>query len=507
MMKYMGRKSTILLTLILLALLHFVRAEASSTGIPENDFTEVDRYITNQMQAARIPGVALALVQGDQIIYLKGYGTADSSGRAVTPQTPFLLASTTKSITALAVMQLVEAGQIDLDTLVQHYLPWFQVADPEASAQITIRQLLTHTSGLPETAGNEFPVSLDLSDRALEERVRRLATVRLVSPVGARFIYSSANYDILGTIVQTVSGQSFESYLQDHIFSPLEMHHTFTSVSEAEQHDLSVGYRSWAGFPVAFTTPHTRAYVPSGWTVSSSAEDLAHLVVSILNDGRYQNTSTLAISPETLALMLQPALRSYSDTTFTSLGWSRSTMNGVPVIRAEGDAMNYKSRLLIAPEQHLGIVVLINMNSVNVNSGLFEIQRGVLSLLLGQQTTEVQRPHFIPTYPGMIVILVLSVLIGIGIVWSLFRQPQQSTDRLDVRMRGWRVLKSLTPHLTLAIVWPLLLLIGLPNATGRSLPFLILYIPDLGYLLIISAALPLIWLLVRIRYLYKVWMS
>ncbi len=454
--------------------------------------------------------LALALVQGDQIIYLKGYGVADSSERAVTPQTPFLLASTTKSITALAVMQLVEAGQIDLDAPVQHYLPWFHVANSwepsssTASAQITVRQLLTHTSGLSEAAGNELPVSLNLSEQALEERVRRLIDVRLVSPVGDHFLYSSANYDILGLIVQIVSGQSFETYLQEHIFSPLEMRHTFTSVLEAEQHGLAVGYRSWAGFPLAFTTPHTRAYVPSGWTVSSSAEDLAHLLVAMLNDGRYQNTPALSISPENLSAMLQPAVRSYSDTTFTGLGWGRSTLNGVPVIRAEGDMMNYKSRLLIAPEQHLGIVVLINMNSVNMNSGLFELHKGVLSLLLGQQPLEAQQRHYIPTYPGMIIIGVLSTLIGISIIWSLLRLPRQPTDRAGVRWRERQILKSLTPNLVLAIAWPLLLLLGVPVATGRSLPFLLLYIPDLGYLLVTSAAFAPIWLLVRIRSLYLV---
>ena len=101
--------------------------------------------------SARIPGLALAIVRGDQIVYLKGYGRADASGRPVTPQTPFLIGSITKSFTALAVMQLVEAGTVDLDAPVQRYIPWFRVADPRASAQITVRHLLTMTSGLPQS--------------------------------------------------------------------------------------------------------------------------------------------------------------------------------------------------------------------------------------------------------------------------------------------------------------------------------------------------------------------
>ncbi|HKT38833.1 MAG TPA: serine hydrolase domain-containing protein, partial [Ktedonobacterales bacterium] len=107
-----------------------VRADSS----PGN-FNAVDDYITARMGAAHIPGVSVAIVKGDQIVYLKGYGQADPSGRSVTPQTPFIIGSISKTFTALALMQLVEAGKVDLDAPVQRYLPWFRVADPEASAR------------------------------------------------------------------------------------------------------------------------------------------------------------------------------------------------------------------------------------------------------------------------------------------------------------------------------------------------------------------------------------
>ncbi|MEJ2708934.1 MAG: serine hydrolase [Anaerolineales bacterium] len=99
------------------------------------------------MRSNRIPGLALAIVKGDQIVYLKGYGRTDQSGRPVTPKTPFLIGSVTKPFTALAVMQLVEAGKVELDAPVQRYIPWFRVADPMASAQITVRMLINQTSG------------------------------------------------------------------------------------------------------------------------------------------------------------------------------------------------------------------------------------------------------------------------------------------------------------------------------------------------------------------------
>jgi CubicO group peptidase (beta-lactamase class C family) len=107
------------------------------------DFAQIDAYVNAQVQDARIPGLALGIIHGHQVAHLHGFGAADSTGRAVTPQTPFLLGSTTKSFTALAIMQLVEAGKVTLDAPVQRYLPWFHVADPVASSHITVRHLLT----------------------------------------------------------------------------------------------------------------------------------------------------------------------------------------------------------------------------------------------------------------------------------------------------------------------------------------------------------------------------
>ena len=142
----------------------------------------VDRYVSDRMRSARIPGMALVIVKGDRLVYEKGYGRADPSGRGVTPETPFLIGSITKSFTALAVMQLADAGKVDLDAPVQQYIPWFRVADPEASAQMTVRHLLTMTSGLPQLYKTQLLTDRDAG--ALERTVRKLADVRLTARLG-----------------------------------------------------------------------------------------------------------------------------------------------------------------------------------------------------------------------------------------------------------------------------------------------------------------------------------
>src|SRR5918912_1372739 len=152
--------------LALMALASTALPVAATTRSSGPDIASIDAYINAQMQADHIPGVALGLVHNDQIVHLRGFGTADQSGRAVTPQTPFILASVSKSFTALAIMQLVEAGKVELDAPVQRYLPWFRVADPVASARITVRHLLYHTSGIPSSG---YACTTDQTTMSLEQ--------------------------------------------------------------------------------------------------------------------------------------------------------------------------------------------------------------------------------------------------------------------------------------------------------------------------------------------------
>jgi CubicO group peptidase (beta-lactamase class C family) len=311
----------------------------------------IDGYIAAKMRSARIPGLALAIVRGDRIVYLKGYGRADASGRHVTPQTPFLIGSITKSFTALAVMQLVEAGTVDLDAPVQRYIPWFRVADPKASAQITVRHLLTMTSGLPQSYVTQLWTEQD--DRALERTVRLLETARLSHPVGESYSYSNANYETLGLIVQTVSGRSYEEYVKERIFAPLDMRNSFVSQEEAMRHGMASGYRWWFGIPVPATLPYKRAELPAGYIIST-AEDMSHYLVAQMNAGRYGDTSVL--SPDGIALThFEPAPGRYG------MGWESVRLNGRRLINHDGGTANFQSSLFFDPDARIGVVILANV--------------------------------------------------------------------------------------------------------------------------------------------------
>src|SRR4051812_7237077 len=208
-------------------------ANISGAATTEGGFAAVDRFVEGEMGAQRIPGLALGIVRDGRIVHQRGFGEADSSGHAVSPQTPFIIGSLSKSFTAMAIMQLVEARRVDLDAPVQRYLPWFRVADEQASKQITVRHLLNQTSGLSTKTGRSYQGSGDTSDYALERAVRKLRSVQLTTAVGKTFQYSTINYAVLGLIVQQVTGQTYEHYMQQHIFNPLAMRQSFTSETDA----------------------------------------------------------------------------------------------------------------------------------------------------------------------------------------------------------------------------------------------------------------------------------
>src|SRR5690625_2756857 len=176
----------------------------------------------DEMKSQRIPGLALGIVKDGHIIHLKGYGQADSSGQRVTAETPFIIGSNSKSFTAMAVLQLVEEGKVDLDAPVQRYIPTFQVTgkklgrdksspigneSEDASSQITVRHLLHQTSGIPPFPGNKT-VSESYSEADALEKATEIymdGRVELKRPVGHSYKYANDNYVLLGLLVQRVS--------------------------------------------------------------------------------------------------------------------------------------------------------------------------------------------------------------------------------------------------------------------------------------------------------------
>ena len=210
--------------------------------------TRIDHYVQARLPSLRTPGLAVVVVEGDQVILSQGYGYADrEDGTPMTGDTPVAVGSTTKPMTALAVMQLVERGLVDLDTPVTTYLPDFRMAD-ERSADITLRQLLSHTAGIP--ADETYDGAQD--DGALERRVAGLADVPLRRAPGTGFEYANDGYSVAGLVVQRVTGMPYEHYMAQAVFTPLGMERTTFDPTEAATWGWAHGYAKRRGGLVTF---------------------------------------------------------------------------------------------------------------------------------------------------------------------------------------------------------------------------------------------------------------
>jgi CubicO group peptidase (beta-lactamase class C family) len=431
-------------------------ARAAAARTSEPDIGRIDAFVSEQVRRHGIPGIALGLVEGDRIIHLQGFGKADQTGRAVTPQTPVDLASVSKPLTALAVMQLVEAGKVELDAPVQRYLPAFRVADPVASAQITVRHLLQHTSGIPVTACDTRVDAV-----TLEQYVAELQTVELDRPVGARHEYCSGNYNVLGRIIEVVSGQSYASYMQQQVFAPLQMRHSFTSAPEAQRDGLAQEYRWLFGLRVPAQSYFTPSQLPSGYLMSS-AEDMCHFLIAQLNGGRFGDARVL--SPQGIAAMHAPGVAAGTDGKTYGLGWMTESIGGVSIVRHDGGHPNVRTFLFLEPDLRRGAVVLINSFSLLADATAFTaIREGVARLLAGQEPAPASSLSLPTLY--LIVDAVLAALLALAL-WPLLRMRRWNQRlRQHYQAGGLRRLR-----LGLRLGWelglPLLLLIGVRLLLG-----------------------------------------
>jgi CubicO group peptidase (beta-lactamase class C family) len=445
------------------------------------DYAALDAYIETQMRELKIPGLALAIVRGDQIEYMRGYGVADDNGRPVTPQTPFLVASLSKSITALGVMQLVEAGKIELDVPVHFYLPWFQTADQEASARITVRHLLHHTSGFSELEGALRNLDRNLSGDALEMSVRALSSARLHAVPGERYEYSNTNYDILGLLIQTVTGISYETYIEDNIFAPLQMGNSHTSLEKARAGSLSTGYISFFGLTTNYDRfmPYSRTVVPSAGLFSST-EDMAHYLLVHMNEGRYPEGGAV-LSPAGIARLHASGVVIYEKVEY-AMGWvlfpfpdlgSANGLNGaVPTALSHGgEGANFRSLMVMVPDLQLGVVVLINKIDNRREEAYDHVVWNTVLLAAGQEPTMVAgSPGFLARY-GQIVGIGLIALLTASFLWSarfLFCRTLNFTRGitlafvvlllLDLAIAGYILLVEMPPSetsLTLSLTYSL----------------------------------------------------
>lgn len=481
---------TVILIIFLILVSHF--STAFSTASAALDLDLVEDYVQTALQDNKVPGAALAIVKGDKVLFKEGFGVI-AEDRPITPDTPFIIGSLSKSFTALALMQQVEKGTVALDQTVVHYLPWFRVADETLSKQITVRQVLTHTTGIGWIPGLTSIDSRDNSPTALKTSLKTLATVKLLVPPGKKFQYSNANYRIAGAILEAVINKPYEQVIQDNIYAPLQMRNSFTTQVDAQKQGLVPGYRYWFGQPIPDENlPYSRSNTPS-FLLISSAEDIAHYLIAHLNKGQYQGQQIL--SEKGIATLQQgtvPTLRGGS----YGLGWFDEQWQGVRILNHYGSYAGYHANMMIAPEQGLGLVLLTNAESYACQEHRWMIAKNAFRLLLGQ-TVETTSPLTLSCIGFGVMIVVPFILMG-RILFVFLNMMHTLKYRRLILPASWpgRINLVLLPFLFYGCIAAGLIFV-VPSIFNATLPAILLTTPDAGWLLVISATIAFIWAIVR----------
>jgi CubicO group peptidase (beta-lactamase class C family) len=476
--------------------------------LDEETRTAIVEYVTTGLDALDVPGAALVIVDADGEVLSEAFGEADGAGRPVTPDTPFRVASLSKELTGLAVMQLVEAGALELDATLNRYLAWWPgPGDP--IGEITIRDLLAHTSGWGPREGSLPLTEEGMDDGAAERNARRLAGTRLAHARG-QFEYANANYDLLGYIAGVVSGTSFEEYLRDNVLAPLQMSHTHLADDAAKADGVAAGHQPFFGLTIDWDVPFRRAALPSA-SVVSSARDLGRVLRAHLGGGTYEGTTLIEQASE--RELRRPLVEPFAGSGYGWGWWSyplyeagTRTAGDSPryqapiILEHSGSLPGFASELVLMPEAGYGFALLMNRNDEVAPSRFYQLQIGIALLLIGEE------PPPLASYDDPLRSLARPIAIGVpllqlaGIIVALRRlQRWRAAPPPDRRTGGWRL-----RHLGL----PLLVDIGAPVAlwwlyfdTAGMLPIDYLRIlpmnPDIGLSLAVVAFLGIGWGAVR----------
>lgn len=319
----------------------------------------MDAYLAANFPRAGAPGLAVAVVDAGGVRYLRTFGDCPDA------DAPFVVGSLSKSFTAVAVMQLVEQGAVDLDAPASRYAPGYDVPD-----EVTVRSLLNQTSGF-----GAYDSLAEAADGELGETF------------GA-FSYANANYDLLGRVVEGASGEDYARYLDEHVLEPLGMASTTADPARAEALGMVPGHRDWFGLPVADGFRHAQGDGawggPASGYVASSARDMASYLRMYLNGGMGGDGARV-LSADSVRRMFLDRVPDPEGDTYYGMGWtSFSWDDGELVLSHDGQVENYTASMCLLPERGIGIVALSDANdNAGGNIRFFDLVGGVVSVAIG----------------------------------------------------------------------------------------------------------------------------
>ena len=369
--KVIMKLKTRFLALVLLAVLAASFAPAQT---PLNNVTrDLDAFAARVLKEFEVPGLAVAIVKDGKVVLAKGYGIRKLGELTpVDENTLFGIASNTKAFTAAALAMLVDEGKISWDDAVTKHLPAFQLYDPYVTREMTIRELLTHRSGLGLGAGDLlwWPPT----DYSREEIIRRFRYVKPATSFRSRYAYDNVLYMVAGQVLSAVTGKTWDDFIKERIFTPVGMTTSNTSVAAlTASRDAATPHAKVDGRLKAITPLPLENVGPAG-AINSSVAEMAKWLIAQLNRGQIveglrlfsEQRSRDMWSAQTITPLGDPpphlaALR--ANFSAYGLGWGLTEYRGFKIVSHTGGLMGFVSRVTLVPDLNLGVVVLTNQQS------------------------------------------------------------------------------------------------------------------------------------------------
>ncbi len=412
-----------------------VSARAAGTPVPGAGLAaitpDLDAFVTRRMAELQVPGVAVGIVAGDEE-YAAGFGVTNlDHPLPVDTGTLFQIGSTTKTVTATALMRLVEQGKVDLEAPVWAYLPDFRVADASVSEEVLVRHLVTHTGGW---FGDDF-TDTGRGDDALARYVGEMSDLPQIAPLGRFFSYNNAGFSLLGRIIEVATGQTYEDAVQELVLTPLGMEHSFFFPEQVMTQAFTAGHAPPPNDPdgapqVVPDWAFPRAIDPAGGITSSVIDQLRYARFHL---GTGPATATQVLSAEAIAEMQTPhgpggslGLHLLDG---VGVSWMLSTLGGERVVMHGGSTNGQQSAFLLLPDAGFGITVL-----TNAEAGAVLAEETVLWVLDRLYGLSLPEPTPLEVSPDEVAVYAGNYASGTGAKLEVAEQDGELT--LDVTVNG-----------------------------------------------------------------------
>jgi CubicO group peptidase (beta-lactamase class C family) len=323
----------------------------------------IEKTLDEKRKEFGIPGISLAIVKDDKVIYLKGLGVKDFEHNApVTPDTRFAIGSSSKAFTAMLAVMSADEGKLSLDDSPKKFLPYFTLRDEEAAAKITLRDLLAHRSGLNRT---DLAMVTGVLNR--EELIKVAGMAKPTAKLGEKFQYQNVMYTAAGEAVAKAQNSTWDDLIAKKIFKPLGMTNSDTRAEDMQKaRDYSFGYDYNAGTKVTRRLPQRAipAAAPAG-AINSSARDMAQWVRLMLGNGVYNGTRL--VSEKGFEELTRKQINIGGSIDY-GLGWFLRQWKGHKVVEHGGNIDGFNAQVALMPDQKLGFVLLTNVTASSLGA-------------------------------------------------------------------------------------------------------------------------------------------